>query len=278
MSQKPLISVITPTYNCSQYINDCIKSVLAQNYDNFEHIIVDGASTDGTVEILKQYPHLKWISEPDNGEGEALNKALKLAQGDIIGWLNADDYYLEGVFDRVIQEMNPQKGCHVVYGNADLIDEKGKVMYEKRSAKVMTLPFLLRWWEYARHPHQPSIFYSKEVFSKGGAFKQELHFSIDYEHWIRTVVNFSFTHVDKILSVARIRTDSKSINTVPQQIESHWRVSLPYHKYLSLGERIEFWKDYVVYKAQQTIQTIRIKLGLGKRLRNFKGLVLKFLG
>jgi glycosyltransferase involved in cell wall biosynthesis len=87
MSQAKKISIITPSYNCANYIRHCIESVLSQNYENFEHIIVDGASQDGTVDILQEYPHLKWISEPDKGEAEALNKALRMVTGDIIGWL-----------------------------------------------------------------------------------------------------------------------------------------------------------------------------------------------
>ena len=88
----PVISVITPSLNCAAYIRECIESVLAQDYRNFEHVIIDAASTDETVDILKAYPHLKWISEPDRGEADALNKALRMARGDIIGWLNTDDY------------------------------------------------------------------------------------------------------------------------------------------------------------------------------------------
>ena len=91
MKETPKISVVTPTLNCGQFIRDCIESVLAQNYENFEHIIVDGGSADGTVDVLREYPHLTWVSEPDDGEVFALNKALKIASGDIIGWLNADD-------------------------------------------------------------------------------------------------------------------------------------------------------------------------------------------
>jgi glycosyltransferase involved in cell wall biosynthesis len=98
VKETPKISVVTPTLNCGQFIRDCIESVLAQNYENFEHIIVDGGSADGTVDVLREYPHLTWVSDPDDGEVFALNKALKMASGDIIGWLNADDWYRDGVF------------------------------------------------------------------------------------------------------------------------------------------------------------------------------------
>lgn len=264
MNKMPIISVVTPSFNCADYIRQCIESVLAQNYDNFEHVIIDGASTDGTVEILKQYPHLRWVSEPDKGEGEALNKALRMARGDIIGWLNADDYYQEGVFRRVAQEINPQQNRHMVYGNTRFIDEKGVFIREKRSAPVIALPLLLRWWRHARHPHQPSIFYSRELIRAVGFFNQDLHFSIDYEYWLRAILNYRFFYVDQIFSVARLRADSKSLNTVPGQIQSHWRVGAPYHRYLSFYGRVKFWSDYHVY---QLLTQVRTRIRLRTRLR-----------
>ncbi len=105
----PKISIVTPSYNSAEFIEDCIQSVLKQNYPNFEHIIIDGGSTDGTVEILKKYPHLKWISEPDEGQSDALNKGFKKAEGDIIGWLNSDDVYLPGTFNKVADILSNDK-------------------------------------------------------------------------------------------------------------------------------------------------------------------------
>ena len=99
--------------------------MLDQNYGNFEHIIVDGASTDDTVQILKRYPHLNWISEPDNGEAEALNKGLRMASGDIIGWLNADDWYAANVFQAIASTFNSAPDVHLVYGRSIYADENG---------------------------------------------------------------------------------------------------------------------------------------------------------
>ena len=95
------ISIVSPSFNQGQYIEEAIQSVLNQGYENFEHIIIDACSTDNTLEILKKYSHLKWISEPDEGQSDALNKGFKLATGDIIGWLNVDDIYLSNTFKDV---------------------------------------------------------------------------------------------------------------------------------------------------------------------------------
>jgi glycosyltransferase involved in cell wall biosynthesis len=287
MSKTPMISVITPSFNCGAYIRECIDSVLAQNYENFEHIIIDGGSKDETVEILKQYPHLRWISEPDKGEAEALNKALQMVRGDITGWLNADDFYLEGVFHRIAQELDPQHGRHVVYGRTNMIDEEGQLLWEKRSTPLVTLPFLLRWWDASRHPHQPSIFYSKELITDIGPFNPELCSSIDYDYWLRIILKYQFHYVDQTFASARFRTNSKSYtNSYPAQIQSHRKVSLPYHRYLKPRERVEFWKDYCIdncidycidYKLPVMIAPLRARLKLRTRFRALRRMMVKML-
>src|SRR5438309_1875932 len=97
----PFISILTPSFNQGKYVEQTIVSVLEQNYPRFEHIVIDGGSTDNTVSILKRYPHLKWVSERDRGQGDALNKGLRIASGDLVGWVNSDDFYAQGVFQRV---------------------------------------------------------------------------------------------------------------------------------------------------------------------------------
>lgn len=248
---RPKISIITPTRNCATYIRTCIESLLEQNYENFEHIVVDGQSTDNTVEILKEYPHLKWISEPDHGEAEALNKALKMVTGEIICWLNADDWCANGTFERVVQELNPQQDRYIIYGNTNMVDENGKLLWVKRSAPNMTLGFLVRWWRCPAHPHQPSIFFSRKVIEEVGPFNPELNYSIDLEYWLRAILKFPFCYVDQTFANARIRCNSKSIDTEPEQIQSHWKVTLPYHPYLSPSEKIHFWEEYFLHRLYE---------------------------
>lgn len=264
MSDKPLISIITPTYNCARYIRDCIESVQSQNYQAFEHIIVDGASTDETVEILKEYPHLKWISEPDAGEAEALNKGLAMARGNIIGWLNADDYYAKNIFSRVAHEVDPRRNRHFVYGNTDFVDEAGNFIWRKRSRSILRLPFLLRWWRNTVHPHQPSIFFSRQLIDDIGDFDTKLNFSIDYEYWLRCRLKYRFFYVHQVLSCVRVRADAKSSVAVPQQHQSHHQVSLPYLKLLSLHERIS---HMIALKFFLMTSPARRQLAVGTRIR-----------
>lgn len=245
----PKISIITPSRNCAAYIGICIESVLAQNYDNFEHIIVDGASEDGTIEILKQYPHLKWISEPDNGEAEALNKALRMVTGDIIGWLNADDSYLEGVFHRIAEEIKPQKGRHLIYGKTLIIDDKDEFV-GLRIPKVPLNLFLLMHWFRHLHLYQPSIFHSRELVTAVGFFREDLYFSIDLDYWLRIAAKgYEFHYIDQILSNARlVRPSAKSAHSRIDQEKNWLEVSRAYLQYLKPPEQINFWKDYYLYR------------------------------
>lgn len=121
------ISIITPSFNQGEFIEDAILSVLNQKNIIVEHIIIDGGSTDNTIRILKKYNHLKWVSEKDNGQTNALNKALKLVTGDIIGWLNADDYYQKNIFEKVIKELN-SKEVNFVYGNFNYVSKSKKIL------------------------------------------------------------------------------------------------------------------------------------------------------
>jgi glycosyltransferase involved in cell wall biosynthesis len=242
----PKFSVITPAYNCGPFLQQCIDSVLAQNYPDFEQIIVDGGSKDETVEILKRNKHVRWVSEPDDGEADALNKAMKMVTGDIVQWLNADDWMEPGVFARVAEVMNPAAGRHVVYGRTNMADGAGKHLYVKNSDPNMSLGLLLRWWDSRRHPHQPSCFYSVPMMRELGPFRQDMTYSIDYEYWLRMIVKYKFTYLDLVMSTMRNREDSKSIyiESASAQIYSHWEVSIPYHQYLSFQDRIALWRDY----------------------------------
>jgi glycosyltransferase involved in cell wall biosynthesis len=267
MSDLPLISIVTPTFNCAPYIRDCIESVRSQNYPAFEHIIVDGASSDETVSILREYSHLKWISEPDNGEAEALNKGLALAKGDIIGWLNADDYYAPNIFTRIAREVDPQKNRHFVYGNTDFVDESGHFVWRKKSRPVMRLPFLLQWWRNTRHPHQPSIFFSRSMIEDIGNFNTALNFSIDYEYWLRCKLKYRFYHVAQVLSYVRIRAGAKSSEGVPEQHRSHHQISLPYLRRLGSRARLN---HFLALNFFLLTSPIRQRLAIGTRMKSLR--------
>ncbi len=211
---------------------------------------MDGGSSDETVEILKSYPHLIWESERDKGEGDALNKALQRAKGEIIYWLNADDVVEDNVFSLVEREIGT--GAEVVYGKTLIIDDSGAPVGLRVPKAPLNVPVLLRWFQHL-HISQPSMFLKRKVFEEVGGFNPELFFSIDLELWLRIAEGgFSFVSVDQVLSKARlIRSDAKSAASRESQEENWLTVSRPFLARLPRIERVNFWKDYYLFFTQQ---------------------------
>lgn len=182
----PKISVITVSYNHDEFIRQTIESVLLQNYPNFEHIVVDGGSNDKTIEILKSYPHLRWSSEPDRGQSHALNKGFKLATGDIIAWLNSDDWYHPKIFHEVAKNLEQHP---ILMGACELTDR-----YGERKELVPNVERnwfdILKYWIFYSSPSQPSIFFRKDLLEKvrlpnGDYLDESLQFCMDYDLWLR---------------------------------------------------------------------------------------------
>jgi glycosyltransferase involved in cell wall biosynthesis/SAM-dependent methyltransferase len=246
----PKISIVTPTFNCARYLRACIESVMAQRYPNFEHIIADGASTDDTIQLLKQYPHVKWLSEPDDGEAEALNKALRLSTGDIVNWLNADDTYVGStVFHTIAEQFRVHPSADVLYGKCAIINEQDDVVDWSVPRAPLTLPVLMRWFHHL-HLMQPSIFYTRKVAQSVGDYREDLFFSIDLDYWLRTAAaGFSFQFVDRTLSQSRlVREGAKSAHPRLLQEKNWQEITAPYAALLSPGERFSFWKDFYSFR------------------------------
>lgn len=158
MNTQPKISIVSPSYNQGIFIEAAIKSVLDQKYPNFEHIIIDGGSTDDTLKILKKYPHLIWVSEPDEGQSDAINKGFRLATGKYIGWLNVDDYYLPGTFSSVINAFASDNSIDAVYSNYRIVDARSSIsreLYTQNASKWMSLFYC--------HIPSTTLFFSRKI-------------------------------------------------------------------------------------------------------------------
>ena len=209
MAKQPRISIVTPSFNQGRYIASTIESVLAQEYPNVEHIVVDGSSTDGTVEILKQYPHLKTFSEPDRGQGEAINKGFRLATGEIWGFLNSDDTLLPGALHRVAQEINPEEGRHIVMGRCRFIDEHDHFIGIEHPSRFENHRRVLAIWKGYAIP-QPAVFWTPKVWRECGPMDEELRFALDYDLFCKFSLKYRFHFIDQILATYRLHPESKT--------------------------------------------------------------------
>jgi len=210
MEELPLISIITPSYNQAKYIRETIESVCSQNYPNIEHLVIDGGSTDGTLEILQSYvmpgDRFRYISERDRGQSHAVNKGLAMAKGDIIGWLNSDDTYLPGALRKVAVAFQENPHWGVAYGKALFIDSAGQVV---RACHVE--PFKpIRLFEGCIIA-QPAAFLRKEVFASLGGVEESLRFCMDYDLWIRAAKEYIMGFVDDFLANSRQHDECKTL-------------------------------------------------------------------
>jgi len=206
----PKISVITPSFNQGQYLEQTIRSVLLQHYPNLEYIIIDGGSKDNSVEIIKRYGssiHF-WTSEPDKGQSDALNKGAKIATGEIIAWINSDDYYEKDAFFEVARSYL-EKRFSFFCGACRMVDEEGNFIRELYTGKI-SYSTLIRYWKPHFCPPQPSIFFKKDILDQLGAFNTTLHYAMDYDIWLRASRKYDFHIVKDNLSYYRVHKDSKT--------------------------------------------------------------------
>jgi glycosyltransferase involved in cell wall biosynthesis len=249
-SPWPKISVVTPSFNQGQFIEETIRSVLLQGYPNLEYIVIDGCSTDNTLEIIKKYePWLAyWVSEPDRGQSHAINKGIQRATGNILLWLNSDDICLPDAFCIVTQAFHADTSLRLVIGQAYQIDHQGQVISELRSQ-------FTTWDEMVTNPRnsvrQISTFFSRSLFDELGLIDESLHIAMDTE----LLVRFTQFHIpfilDEFLTAYRTHANAKTYTQIIRGYEESDRtrvkffhnkkLALAYHKrsaknWLSLSE------------------------------------------
>jgi len=244
----PKISIITPSFNKASFIEHAINSVLLQGYKNFEHVIVDGGSTDGTVEMLKHYPHLVWISEPDDGQSDAMNKGFKLSLGEIIVYLNADDFFEKNAFAAVVEAF--EEGAQFVVGKVRVLKDDGGFFINDPK---LTFGEMLRWWEPNAYSYNPTgYFYLREVQDAIGGFNVENHLAMDLEFLLEAALRYQLVKVDKILGNFRFIRGTKSFEHHSNEFEI-MRFTRKYLSNLDDIYRLSYEKDIGVY--EKTLKT-----------------------
>jgi glycosyltransferase involved in cell wall biosynthesis len=213
METLPSISIITPSFNQASFIDRTIRSVLDQNYPGLEYIIVDGGSQDGTIDVLKKYERrLKWISEKDEGQADAINKGVLMATGDIIAYLNSDDVYEPGALRRVAEYFAAHPEAMWLTGKCRIIDEHDR---EIRGMITAYKNFLLRHYSYrmllVTNPiSQPATFWRRTVVDEFGLFDKTEHLVMDYEYWLRIGKKYPLSVLDEYLAAFRVYASSKT--------------------------------------------------------------------
>lgn len=255
MKEASKISIVTPSFNQANFIEEAIFSVLDQGYLNFEHIIIDGGSTDGTLEILKKYSHLKWISEKDDGQSDALNKGFRLATGDIIGWLNSDDRYLPDAFFRIEDYFASNPNIDIVYGDYRWIDKEGNVFQLRR--EIGFDPFILKYLHTLYIP-TTSTFFRKHIFSGKNFLDTKYDYSMDYEFFLRLYKRgYKFGHVRAFIADFRWHSTSKSQSCAIKQRDDFERILIYYSKPMQrikyqIPRRLLRWILMILARAKRT--------------------------
>ena len=206
-SALPLVSIITPTYNMAKYLTETIESVLSQDYPNIEYIVVDGASTDGSLDILERYQgRLRYFSEPDRGPSDAAWKGFRQARGEIFAWLNADDTFLPGAVRKGVEYFQAHPETDVVYGEGWWIDESGATI-----GRYPTLPFDAKVLERDCFICQPASFIRATAYRRC-ELDPSVNRSFDYDLWIRMAkAGIRFDAIPQYLANSRMHTGAKTI-------------------------------------------------------------------
>ena len=202
-----LVSIITPSFNQSAYLEQTMKSVLDQDFPNIEYIVMDGGSTDSSVDIIQRHAARLafWTSERDRGQADAINNGIAHAHGEILAWLNSDDYYLSGTISAAVEIFEQNPDMVLIYGDMLAVNEHGETINTLKYQQL-TLEDLLCFQIIG----QPSVFFRREAFEKSGGLDTTFHFLLDHQLWIKIAAQGKILHVDQTWSAARYHAEAKN--------------------------------------------------------------------
>ncbi len=228
MNDWPKISIVTPSFNQAVFLERTIQSVLSQDYPNLEYIIIDGGSTDGSVDIIKKYAGklAYWVSEKDNGQTHAINKGFRRASGDIVASLNSDDEYCPGALKTVARTFMEDKELDVVFGNRLTIDENENILRDDRHTRYTFAALVL----YGMIISQPAAFWKRRLLEQFGYLDESMRFAMDYEFFCRIGEHIKTKHVRMHFAKFRRQSSSKTSNIIDVGRAEHRQISEKYLK------------------------------------------------
>jgi glycosyltransferase involved in cell wall biosynthesis len=217
----PSLSVITPCYNSAKFIQDAILSVAHQQGVAAEHIVIDGGSTDATLEILKRYPHVQWTSEPDRGQSDAINKGFLRAKGELVGWLNADDYYLPGALETIARAASAHAEADVIYGDCVFVDGEGAVVRSKVEHEFDRAVLLY----FGCYIPSTATFFRREIVQSGALLDCEYRVCMDFEYFARlAAAGASFHYIPRVLAAFRWHGSNVSLLNTQRRAQERAQV------------------------------------------------------
>jgi glycosyltransferase involved in cell wall biosynthesis len=256
---KQTLSIITPVYNGDKFIQACIENVIKQQCPDVEHIILDGCSSDSTVAIIKsyadKYPHIRWVSEKDDGQSDAMNKGIAIAKGNVIGFLNVDDYYEANVLNKVINIFGGLPEPSLLVGNCNIWSNEGKLLYINKPAKLK-LHQLLLGYDINPWPVNPSAyFYHKSLHEEVGLYNVDEHYALDVDFILRAVQGAHIKYVNEIWGNYRLLVGTKTVSDQKngvsykrtKDILKVYRKDLPWFFRMSFGIYSMFARDLPLF-------------------------------
>lgn len=228
----PLVSIVTPSFQAARFIEPTIESVLAQDYPRLEYIVMDGGSTDGTIEILERYRgRLRYVSAPDGGTADAINRGFEQCGGSIFAWLNADDLYFPGAVRTAVRRFQASPEADVIYGEAEWIDEWGTALGRYPTAS----PYDRRSLERECLICQPAAFIRTEAFQSSGKLDRTLHYAFDYDLWVRLSRSHRFEAIPDLLAASRMHRQNKSLGSKRRVLEENIAVLRRHYGYIPVN-------------------------------------------
>jgi glycosyltransferase involved in cell wall biosynthesis len=251
MADPLTISIVTPSFNTGRYLGKAIASVLQQDWPHINYLVMDGGSTDSTADVLRSFGEkLRWVSEKDDGQSDAINKGFARTRGEILAWLNADDVYAPGAVRHAMEYFQAHPDVALVYGNADYIDARGNLIAPCAHIEPFNYRRLLYYSDYIV---QPAAFFRRSTFEAAGGLDASLNWTMDYDLWLKIARRFKIAYLPQLLAHYRWLDNNKTATGGRARLDEISRVIKTHGAGIPAYVRLE----YVNFFLQQAVQSLR---------------------